>query len=1079
MKKVIAAAAIVVLVLAGLVFLLPLALSSDTLRTALADQLSDASGAEISLNGPIHFSVVPDFGIVVEDLTYASNEGAVLVSAARSVASVNLLSLFSDQIRITGIELRSPRIVLTNSGTVAPTPAAQPEPAAGESADDIFKVVAGYLERLSIDHLDVSDGEIAQSREGVVTPIANDIDLRLSVPGISEPASLVISGVVDDNRMELAADIGSLRDLLGRQPATFSLSAKTERPPHPGLADVSASGSIQLADDGSYRITGGEIDSIGQKMRLDASYTPGERPFIMARVAAGTLNYSDFQPTQTSADDDAAEAASASADGPDLSALRDFDADIELRAEAMQAGQAIARDVVIGAQLRSGQLEANLSSSQIAGGSLAASLLMDVNPEIPQSSGSLDLAAIDIESLMALAGQEAPASGALSSQLVYAFFGADADTIRSSANVRGEVSITGGRMEVPQLADLAGPGADQIDALDATARIEDIRQPLGVSGTARWKGEAVGFSTSLALSDLMSGEASEAAVEITSQPLNASFSGTVALDGALAGRAEITAASLSRALGWFGQDTGTPLGRFGFSGGISVGGNAFGVSDATIDLDDINAKGSLSVETAGKPKITATLAVDALDFGSLTGGGTASTAGASSGPAPIDLSILRQIDADIRLEANQLGYGDIKAGPATATLSVADGVARLSVPQASFYEGTVTANVTANGAGDVPAIELVAGMDGVQALPFLTDAAGFQHIEGGLKADVQVTGSGGNTEAFARSLNGPVSVVFSDGALRGIDVAGIVRNLQSVVYGGYTENAEAKTEFTELSVSLGIENGVGRSQDLRLLGPFVRMSGEGSIDLAAQTIDMRLDPRVVASLDGQGGEFDVSGLGMPIIVTGALAGPSIYPDISGILANPDRALQALAQLGGGVGDLAAGATDSIGGLDGILGGDPEAVSGGVTGLVNRLGGNQLGGEAGGLPANGQDLLNTLLGGAMGQQAPQPQQASASQAPSLGQQAVQTPEAPQPGQLPPETALAAAGATSSPATEIPLPRRDPRTASLAASAQAQQQPAGPATLSDQLLDAIAPQTAPADAGGNNADLIRGLIERVAR
>jgi uncharacterized protein involved in outer membrane biogenesis len=443
MKKLVVAAAVVLLALAGTVFLLPLALSSDTLRGALARQLSEASSAQISLNGPIHFSVVPDFGIVVEDLTYASGEGAVSVSAARSVASVELMPLFSGQIRITGFELQSPRIVLAD---IAPVEAgAAPEPAAGENGD-LFKIVAAYLERLSIDRLDIADGEIARKREAIIEPIAEDIDLTLSVPGISQPASLAVSGTVNGNRIELAGEIGSLRDLLGRQPAVISLSMKTEQPPHPTLADVSASGSIQLADDGSYRITGGDIDSIGQTMRLDASYVPGERPFLMARIAADTLTYADFEPTKSGAIGDAGEATSGSVGGPDLSALKTFDADVELRAGAIEAGEASARDVVIGVRLQSGQLDTTLSSSQIAGGSLTASMHVDVNPDVPQASGSLNLASIDIESLMSLAGQQAPATGQLSSQLLYAFYGADAQAIRNSVNLKGEVSIAGGRV---------------------------------------------------------------------------------------------------------------------------------------------------------------------------------------------------------------------------------------------------------------------------------------------------------------------------------------------------------------------------------------------------------------------------------------------------------------------------------------------------------------------------------------------------------------------------------------------------------------------------------------------------------
>ena len=313
--------------------------------------------------------------------------------------------------------------------------------------------------------------------------------------------------------------------------------------------------------------------------------------------------------------------------------MRNIDADIELRADALQAGEAIARDVVIGAKLQNGQLDTSVSSGQIAGGSLTASMLMDVNADIPQASGSLNLSSIDIESLMSLAGQAAPATGNLSSQLQYAFRGADVETIRNSVNLRGEVSIAEGRIDVPQLEGVVGQGAGVVDALNATAQIEDVRQPLSLSGTAQWNGEAVSFATSLALSDLLWGQPGGVAVDFKSQPLNANFSGTVSPDGGVSGKADIAAASLSRALGWFGQNTGTPLGQFAFSGGISVGSTGLAMTDATIGLDDIHAKGSLSVMTAGKPKITAALSVDTLDFGKLTGGGGTGAAAASSGPA--------------------------------------------------------------------------------------------------------------------------------------------------------------------------------------------------------------------------------------------------------------------------------------------------------------------------------------------------------------------------------------------------------------------------------------------------------------
>src|SRR5690606_10962483 len=128
------------------------------------------------------------------DMSFATGDGAVSVTAARSVASVELISLFSSQVRITGIALESPRIVLGEATAAAePAPAAAPVEAGG---GDIFKTVAGYLERLSIDQVVVSDGEVATKTGETLERTASGLALRLVVPGIDKPASLVVSGTL-------------------------------------------------------------------------------------------------------------------------------------------------------------------------------------------------------------------------------------------------------------------------------------------------------------------------------------------------------------------------------------------------------------------------------------------------------------------------------------------------------------------------------------------------------------------------------------------------------------------------------------------------------------------------------------------------------------------------------------------------------------------------------------------------------------------------------------------------------------------------------------------------------------------
>jgi len=84
---------------------------------------------------------------------------------------------------------------------------------------------------------------------------------------------------------------------------------------------------------------------------------------------------------------------------------------------------------------------------------------------------------------------------------------------------------------------------------------------------------------------------------------------------------------------------------------------------------------------------------------------------------------------------------------------------------------------------------------------------------------------------------------------------------------------------------------------IKLLGPLVRMDGAGNVDLGAETIDIRLNPQVVMSATGQGGEFDVGGIGIPVLIQGPLNNPKVFPDLKELLKNPQAALNSLKSIG--------------------------------------------------------------------------------------------------------------------------------------------------------------------------------------
>lgn len=1046
MKRLFLTFAVVAVLVVGAIVAIPAMLSSESLRTNFATQLSSLSGAQIALNGPVAFSVFPDFGIVAEEVGITTPDRSVSVSVQRTVAAIRLSSVLSDQIRITGIELENPKIVLHADGGQA-----DETPAPSSDQSDIFKTAADVLGRLSIDEIRIIDGMVSQAFKDRVEKIASNVNVTMAIPGVSERSSIAMTADIDGRTIETNATISSLEQLLQRQPTALTITTKVAPAPHPALAVLAVNGNIQLADDGSYRIEAGQVTTLDQPMRLDATYRPGVRPFVSAKVKAQSLDFADFQPQQRAA---APTSASSGAE-TDLSGLAGFDAELELQVANAIVGTAEASDLAFVAKLKDGRLDGTLSAGRVAGGTLSNRLIADLSQSNAEFQGAIRMSSVRIEELATFIGVQIPARGEIGSELQYAFVGTSENALKNTLNLAGTLSLSNGEIRIPALAAVAGSKAEVVSGINMKAAIRDLESPVGLDGSMRWNGETVTVKAQVSPLDFLSGDKGAVNIFIASDVVNGEFNGTVGLNATASGSASLKTAALSRLLAWFGQGSETPLGPFSYAGNISVSDGTFAFEKARMTLDNTTARGAASIRTGGKTTILANLSVDDLDMASLTGGGQ-STGGsntAQTADTPIDLAMLRTIDAEISLNAGKIGYGKVVAGPVQAKLSIKNGVARLTLPNAGFYNGVVRANVVADGSKQLPGIDLDMKMEGVDALPLFKDAAEFTRVEGKLNAAVATRGTGRSTKQLTASLSGNANVLFTDGALRGIDVAKIVNNLQSIFISGYKANSSDRTEFSELSVSLNIENGVAKTDDVKLLGPLVRMTGAGQIDLNQQTIDMRLNPKLVGTLDGQGGEFDVAGVGMPVVVQGPLSGPRIYPDLANLLANPDAALQNLSNLKGSIKALKGGKLDAAGIVKDQLGIEKLDRDGLISGVVGRLTGQSGNGQNGAAPAaSGNDLVGSVINGLLG---------GGAQQPSADQQ--QTAPADQTG---------SGGAFSD--LDVPVPTPNPRrNAAVQQPVPAPEQPK-PKPLAEQLIDQIIPNAVPEEQRDNAGDLLKGLL-----
>ena len=266
------------------------------------------------------------------------------------------------------------------------------------------------------------------------------------------------------------------------------------------------------------------------------------------------------------------------------------------------------------------------------------------------------------------------------------------------------------------------------------------------------------------------------------------------------------------------------------------------------------------------------------------------------------------------------------------------------------YGGQASGQLTVDVSAGDPAYAFTSDLAGVRALPLLKSTADFDKLDGRLQAKIAVRSSGNSQRAMMSALSGSVFAVFSDGSIRGLNVAQMIRQLTSGTLSGWQEGKEQTTDLSQLAASFRIDKGLATTSDINLVGPLVKMTGAGTIDLAAKTVALRVEPKLVLTTEGQGRASDPVGLGIPVVIDGPWASPRIYPEMAGILDNPDAAYAKLKEMGKGL----FGNSGGLGGILGGLGGNGSAGSnsGGTSGGANDNIGSRLGETLGNLLQQG-------------------------------------------------------------------------------------------------------------------------------
>lgn len=455
----------------------------------------------------------------------------------------------------------------------------------------------------------------------------------------------------------------------------------------------------------------------------------------------------------------------------------------------------------------------------------------------------------------------------------------------------------------------------RIEALDLSVDLPSVDGPVSLAGSFSADGRPMQFDARLgSLRGFFEGAETAMTLEMTGALADLSFDGrflegeTLSFDGRTS--VDLPLPALARFLG-----TELPEGpvfrRFAAEAQVAGTPGRLVLTGASVVFDDIRANGDLTLDyERTRPLITGSLSTADLDITPYIPAEdpAASQPASGGGLGPwsddrIDLTALSTVDARLDVRAARFKARDIVAENVNLAVTLDNALLTARLTDFRLYGGQGVVTMVVNARQRTPRYSMTADISALEALPFLTAAAGFDRLQGLGRLQLDLTGTGGSPADLMRSLDGTGSFNFADGALVGVNLAQVIRTVQQAIQTGSLPSGFAdtqQTDFSALTGSFNVRQGVAQNLDLTMLSPLLRVEGAGTLNLADQMIEYRLTPRAVQTLTGQGGETNLQGLAVPVRIRGGFNDVSVSVDLEAVARDLVR-LRAGSLIGGQAG----------------------------------------------------------------------------------------------------------------------------------------------------------------------------------
>lgn len=423
-----------------------------------------------------------------------------------------------------------------------------------------------------------------------------------------------------------------------------------------------------------------------------------------------------------------------------------------------------------------------------------------------------------------------------------------------------------------------------LDGVNATLSVPDYTGPFTLAATGLSVGEPVALDLGGGVfSAFVAGSVVPLTVKLTAGGSTVDFDGRggfspMVAEGALsANLADLPALGTLAGLELSQPGPGLGQEKLALSGQLTLDGTgAAFLRGAEIIADTNRVSGDLDLRPGeARPKLLGQLTAGPVNIGTgpagNSGGGTGGGMQAEGWPnAVIDVSALGALDVELSLTAPSVDLGVLRLGETQTLVTVERARAVIDLRQVAAYDGRIAGDFVVNGRGGLSVGGRLSFI-GLETQPLFTDLAGWDRLVATADLEVEFLGVGNSIAEIMAGLSGQGAIEMGQGELRGLDITGMLRTLDP----GFVGEGQ-KTIFDGLAGTFGINDGVLRNDDLKLVAPYLTAAGSGEVALGDRTLNYRIRPTALAAEDGTGGVM------VPLQITGPWADPTFRLDLESI-----------------------------------------------------------------------------------------------------------------------------------------------------------------------------------------------------